>query len=278
MSGRFDTADAQSSVDAYFATTSSFWSDLYAGDDVYAVIHQQRQAIALDWVDGLGLAQGSAVLDIGCGAGLMSVALALRGFEVRATDTVIAMTRLTRRRATEAGVTDRLTVGLGDAHSLGFEDAAFDVVLALGVIPWLHSPGAALCEMSRVVRPGGAVIATADNRARLTYLLDPKLNPALAPVRSAAKGVLGERVGRDHDSAPSHLHTLEAFERLIEDAGLEKVQARTIGYGPFTLLGRPILPKRAGVRLHRRLQTAADRGAQRLRAVGSQYLVMARKP
>src|SRR5215211_277284 len=180
----------QSTLDAYFDDQSRFWRDIYGGSDVYSMIHQRRLAITLDWVDRLRLEPDTSVLEVGCGAGVAAVALAKRGLRVHATDTVPAMVAQTRKRAQAAGVGERLTVRLDDVQALALEDAGFDVVIALGVIPWLSSPAAGMAEMTRVLKPGGTLIANADNAGRLNYALDPRYSPRLAPVRSALKKAL----------------------------------------------------------------------------------------
>ena len=94
----------------------------------------------------------------------MAVALAQRGFRVEAVDAAEAMVELARRHAAESGTTDVISVELGDAYCLAFENDAFDLVIALGVIPWLGRPEQAIREMARVTRPGGHVIFSAAKR------------------------------------------------------------------------------------------------------------------
>jgi ubiquinone/menaquinone biosynthesis C-methylase UbiE len=267
----------QSAVDAYFEASSSYWNDIYRRDDVRSLIVQQRNEIALSWVDQLGLPPGSPVLEVGCGAGLTAVALARRGLRVCATDAVAAMIDLTRVRATDAGVSHLVETRKSDVHALDFEDATFDLVVALGVIPWLHSPSDALHEMARVLKPGGSLIASVDNDARLHYLFDPKLTPRLAGARSAVKKTLRMGSRSRSGSAPWYLHSCEEFERLLSSACLIKEEGRTFGFGPFTFLGRRILPDRIAVDLHNRLQRLADRGFLDIASRGAQYLVVARK-
>jgi SAM-dependent methyltransferase len=150
--------------------------------------------------------------------------------------------------------------------------------VALGVIPWLHSPREGVAEMARVLKPGGRLIVNADNAARLTHRLDPKYNPGLAGAREALKGFLG-RTGlrRPHESPPWNRHTPAEFEDLLAAMGLDKVRGCTIGFGPFSFLDRPLLPNRLDLKLDQLLQSRADRGAARLRPAGVQYLVIARK-
>src|SRR5437773_1141181 len=65
--------------------------------------------------------------------------------------------------------------------------------------------------------------------------------------------------------------------RLGVAAGLEKIAGRTVGFGPFSVLGWKVLSDSSGVRVHRRLQQLADRGVPILRSMGTQYIVLARK-
>jgi SAM-dependent methyltransferase len=220
----------------------------------------------------------SRVLEVGCGAGLMAVELARRGFEVDATDTVAEMIELTRRRGQQANVSARLRTVLNDVHTLDFDEETFDVVIALGVIPWLHSPQTAVHEIARVLKPGAHLIVSANNVARLTHLIDPKYNPALRRLREAVKRLLN-RVGIrfTRGGAPSRLHSLRDFEALLSAVDLQTVKGFTLGFGPFTFCGHRFLPTRVEPRLHQWLQRGAERGVPGIRSLGAQYLVLARK-
>ena len=263
---------SQTHVDRYFASEARFWLELYERSDVFAAIHRERRTRALAWVDGLGLPAGARVLEVGCGAGLTAVELARRGFAVDATDTVAEMREQTARRARDAGV--ELRVAHADAHRLAYDDGSFDLVLALGVVPWLHDPGRAIREVARVTRRGGSVILSADNRRRLIGLVDPALAPALAKPRELVRRLLRRPAWQ---GVRPLQHTPGAFDAMLAGAGLERVDTATLGFGPFTFMWRPALPDRVAVRLHGRLQSLADRGAPLLRSAGAQYLVLARR-
>jgi ubiquinone/menaquinone biosynthesis C-methylase UbiE len=262
----------QERVDRYFRREASFWDELYEADDVYAVIHRERRERALRWVDSLGLPAGARVLEVGCGAGGMAIALAERGFDVDATDAVDAMVELACQNVERSGV--QLRVSRADAQSLPFEAASFQLAVALGVIPWLPDPPTALHELDRVVAPGGRLVISADNRGRLTYLLDPARNPHLAPLQEWIR----RRRGRASSADPgSVLHRPAELDRLLGEAGFEVEKRQTLGFGPFTLLGRNAIPAGAGVALHERLQRRADRSFAPLRNRGTQCVVLARR-
>ena len=262
----------QSAVDRHFDQSSAFWDELYGGTDVYSAIHRRRQQLALAWIDELGPPGHGRALELGCGAGLTAIALARRGWQVHATDTVESMLARARTNAAAAGVADRITFGLADAQRLTFGDASFDLVLALGVIPWLELPAQALSEMARVTRTGGVVVANVDNRGRLDYAMDPRRNPHLAPARRVVKALLHRATTAA--GAPSRLHAIAELDAMLAAAGVEKRRGAAYGFGPFTLLGRRALPDGVGVRLDRFLQQRVDAGSPALARHGAQYLVL----
>lgn len=275
--GNRSPVEMQDRVVGRFQRDAPVWDSLYESEDVYGLVHRLRQRLALEWIDNLATAPEARVLEIGCGAGHTSVALGQRGFSVDAVDSTPAMLQIARSKVAEARLSNvRLT--MQDAHRLAYPDATHDLVVALGVVPWLHSPGVALAEMARVLKPGGHLLANSDNRARLTHTFDPRNTPALEGARRTIKSLLkkGGRY-RPPDKALATMHRLKEFDSFLEDAGLVRVRAVTLGFGAFTFMGRRFLHDDTSVRLHNRLQARADKGKPILKDRGNQYLVLARK-
>jgi len=269
----------QEQVNAYFQSQSSYWKDIYSSSGVQGEIYRDRQAAVLAWIDSLALAPGSKVLEIGCGAGFITVALAERGFHVHAIDSTEAMVELAHQHAAESGKAALISIDVGDVYALAFEDGLFDLVIAIGVIPWLERVEQAILEMTRVIRPGGYIMLTTDNRARLIYLFDPWLNPALKPLRKGVKAAL-KRLGFSRwfsNEINSTLHDRRFIDGTLARAELVKTRDTTLGFGPFSFLRRSVLRGSLGTALHHRLQRLADRNVPVFRSTGTQYLVLARK-
>jgi SAM-dependent methyltransferase len=116
--------------------------------------------------DRLGVEKGERVLDLGCGAGRHAYAAVRRGADVVALDydsgevaTVYAtFTAMAEADEIPAGV--RYVAVRGDLRRLPFPDASFDHVVAAEVLEHIADDGAAMAEISRVVRPGGTVAIT----------------------------------------------------------------------------------------------------------------------
>ncbi len=263
---------AQGDVNSYFDSEAAYWDAVYRDENLQGLIYRQRQSAVLDSVDASGLRPGAAVLEIGCGAGHLTVELAGRGLRVDAVDASAAMVHATAERVRAAGLAQDVSVGVADVHALPYEPGHYDLVVAVGVIPWLHSPGAAVREMARVLRPGGWLVLTADNRLRLTSFTDPRAILALTPLRRIYHA-LRKRDG----AAVSRLDSPRTVDRYLLGGGLRPVGRRTVGFGPISLLGRPIFSDARGVRIDRRLQALADGGRPGLRWAGWHYVVHAEK-
>jgi SAM-dependent methyltransferase len=265
--------DLQQEVNAHFDSSASYWDGVYRGEDLQGIIYLQRQAAVLEYVEEAHLEAGAHVLEIGCGAGHLTMELADRGLRVDAVDASPAMVDATSARAGEHGVLERVTVNVADVHELPFQTGHFDLVVAVGVIPWLHSPADAVAEMARVLRPGGELVLTADNGARLVSFTDPRGLLALTPLKRVLVA-LRKRRGR----VSSRLHFPSRIERMVLASGLRPLARRTIGFGPLSFLGRSVLNEHRGIRVNGRLQALADRGVPGLRLAGWHYLTRARKP
>lgn len=106
----------------------------------------------------LELAEGNAVLDVGCGTGDDARALAEavgRGGRVVGVDKSLEMIEDARHRA--AGLDLPVEYRVGDAYALPFPDASFDGGRMDRVLHHLDEPRRAVAELARVVRPGGRV-------------------------------------------------------------------------------------------------------------------------
>ncbi len=116
--------------------------------------------------DELGLRPGDHVLDVGSGFGRHVYECARRGAHVVALDYAadeVVQTRDTLAAMVETGeITADKLVGVlrGDATSLPFPDASFDVVITSEVLEHIQDDVRAITEMVRVLRPGGRFAAT----------------------------------------------------------------------------------------------------------------------
>jgi ArsR family transcriptional regulator len=100
---------------------------------------------------------GLKVADIGTGTGILAAEMARLGLRVVAVDHSPRMLEAARAKLEAAGARG-VELRLGEAASLPLADGEVDAAFAHMVLHYLASPGEALREMARVVRPGGRVV------------------------------------------------------------------------------------------------------------------------
>jgi SAM-dependent methyltransferase len=103
------------------------------------------------------------LLDIGCGSGWSTHALACAGYDASGIDL--------NAHGFEASPLRNMRLQEGSALKIPFPDETFDVVVSFQVIEHLPSPERALEEMARVCRAGGVICVVGPN------LLSPFLAP-----------------------------------------------------------------------------------------------------
>jgi ubiquinone/menaquinone biosynthesis C-methylase UbiE len=123
-----------------------------------AAITDQSQVARL--VDAIGDTARGRVLDIACGPGVVTSALAEHAHEVVALDLTPQMLEKARERCSKAGRTN-VMFKEGSATALPFADACFDAVITRPSFHHFLEPSVVLTEMLRVLRPRG-IVAIAD--------------------------------------------------------------------------------------------------------------------
>jgi ubiquinone/menaquinone biosynthesis C-methylase UbiE len=123
----------------------------------YARLLQQQQTGKPDpLIALLGLSRSDTVLDVGCGTGRFSLALARLAGRVTGLDLTPEMLDQARAAQTESEIAN-ITWQLGDMLPLPFTDGAFSVVVTQATFHHLADPGAVFAEMVRVCAPEGRI-------------------------------------------------------------------------------------------------------------------------
>lgn len=115
---------------------------------------------------------GLRVLDVGCGGGLMSEALAREGAQVVGIDASAGnVGAACRHAAAEPAVAGRLDYRHGEPATALRPGERFDLVLALEVVEHVDDVPAFLAQVAAAVAPGGLLVASTINRSARSWLL-----------------------------------------------------------------------------------------------------------
>jgi ubiquinone/menaquinone biosynthesis C-methylase UbiE len=103
----------------------------------------------------LGVAPGSRLLDVGCGAGQLALIAARAGAKVTGCDISTNWLEKARERAAAEGLSADFHEG--DAEELPYVDGQFDAVVSLIGAMFAPRPERVAAELKRVCRPGGMI-------------------------------------------------------------------------------------------------------------------------
>ncbi len=169
------------------------------------------------------------VLDVGGGSGVWAVPLASAGCSVTVVDASPNALATLQRRATDAGVAERITALQGDSDALEAirPPGGADLVLGHGLLEYVDDVPATLRALSASAAPGGAVSVLVVNRyaSVLARALAGRVDEALRLFRDPdghLDGPSGETLQRRFDSDVLHRVLAEA------DLSVEIVQGQGV--------------------------------------------------
>lgn len=178
--------------------------------------------LRLGWIDAITPLRGKRVLDVGCGGGILSDAMARKGANVLGIDLAEKSLRVAQLHALEAGTAD-VEYREVSVETLAKEaPAAFDVVTCMELLEHVPDPDSVVRACATLVAPGGQVVFSTINRNAKAFLL----------AILGAEYVLNMLPRGTHEYArfikPSEL------ARSARAAGLEIVASKGLEHNPLT--------------------------------------------
>jgi SAM-dependent methyltransferase len=163
-------------------------------------------------LDAVELGQGFALLDAGCGSGVVSLLASQRGASVTGLDASPAFVEIARLRCRVG------QFSVGDLnHALPFPDNAFDGVIFSNSLQFVANSGLAVREAARVLRPGC--------RVAIAVFDVPEKCDGAKPI-GAIFSLLPARP--DGAPGPFALSNSRRLESLVRDAALELLDVRAV--------------------------------------------------
>jgi 2-polyprenyl-6-hydroxyphenyl methylase/3-demethylubiquinone-9 3-methyltransferase len=217
------TATAATNADpkelAKFSELAHKWWD---PESEFRPLHQINP-LRLGWIEQCaGPLDGRRIVDIGCGGGILSEAMARKGAQVLGADLAERSLKVAQLHAMEAGI-DNVRYREVAAETLADEQPGqFDIVTCMEMVEHVPDPAAIVAACATLVKPGGWVFLSTLNR-----------NP---------KSFLFAIVGAEYllRLLPAGTHEYAKFIRPSElatwcrSSGLELLHTRGMEYNPLT--------------------------------------------
>ena len=151
---------------AKFSDLAHRWWDK---ESEFRPLHQINP-LRLDWIESHVRVAGKRVLDIGCGGGILSDAMARRGADVLGIDLAGKALKVAQLHALEAS-TSNVEYREVSAEALAAEaPQQFDVVTCMEMLEHVPDPSSIVAACSALVKPGGWVFFSTLNRNAKAFL------------------------------------------------------------------------------------------------------------
>lgn len=151
---------------AKFSDLAHRWWD---PESEFRPLHQINP-LRLEWIDRLAGLAGKRVIDIGCGGGILSDAMARKGALVTGIDLSAKALRVAQLHALEAGTTNVSYEEISAEAMAQERPGEFDVVTCMEMLEHVPDPGSVVRACSALVKPGGWVFLSTLNRNSKAFL------------------------------------------------------------------------------------------------------------
>ena len=203
---------------AKFSDLAHRWWDT---ESEFRPLHQINP-LRLEWIDGLAHVSGKRVLDVGCGGGILSDAMARKGADVLGIDLASKALKVAQLHALEAN-TPSVQYREIAAEALALElPGHFDMVTCMEMLEHVPDPASVVSACATLVKPGGWLFFSTLNRNPKSFLF--AIVGAEYVLKLLPKGT--------HEYAkfirPSEL------ARACREAGLTLEGSRGMEYNPLT--------------------------------------------
>jgi 2-polyprenyl-6-hydroxyphenyl methylase/3-demethylubiquinone-9 3-methyltransferase len=215
---QFSSANVDPAELAKFSDLAHRWWDT---ESEFRPLHQINP-LRLNWIQTLVQLSGKKVVDIGCGGGILSDAMARQGAQVLGIDLAVKSLKVAQLHAIEAG-TQGVQYQEISAENLAAQQAGqFDVVTCMEMLEHVPDPAAVVKACSQLVKPGGWVFFSTLNRSPKSFLF------AIV----GAEYVLNLLPKGTHEYA--RLIKPSELADWVRAGGLELTQMKGMTYNPFT--------------------------------------------
>ena len=213
-----DTVNVDPQELAKFSELAHRWWD---PNSEFRPLHQINP-LRLAWIDQLVGLRGKKVVDVGCGGGILSESMAVKGADVLGIDLADKSLKVAQLHAMEAGVSNLRYQSIAAEALAAQNPGSFDVVTCMEMLEHVPDPSSVVKACTTLVKPDGWVFFSTINRNPKSFLM--AIVGAEYILKLLPKGT--------HEYA--RLIKPSELARWTRDSGLQSIEMQGMQFNPLT--------------------------------------------
>ena len=281
-------------VEHHFSDASKFWNAVYFDEKTTNWFNsfevRKRREIVLRLFDEYVDKQSLNILDCGCGAGIFLCDFLERGHNLVGIDISETMLCATRENVQSVidtkGLKNSCNLLLSDIEKLPFADETFDVVNVIGVLQYLNTDKKCISELSRVTKPGGILIVTLPNIAKINNIFDPYYYFELAGILTGkilkkSHTIFGgktKKKSRKRRNFTDKRYFYRQTDDMFSSQGVRAVKWESVSFGSFTFWKKDILSTQKSMKISNIIKKLSDKKIfSPLNIIANRWVILLRK-
>lgn len=220
-----------SKITRFFDNTAFKWLEIYKRPQKASdLVLFDRANIAVEFVNAW-LASGSKILDVGCGAGIVSMKLAQQGYLLHGVDISRNMVGLCHKSFAETFEKDEPhAFTAGNFLEIDLERESFDGIVALGFLEYQENEIGCVKRFFELLKPKGILVISGPMRWALTEFFGMRNIP-----RILFSGIFDR-----HISPFKNYYSLSRLSGLLRESGFNILDQKRHGFASFPIIGKVI--------------------------------------
>ena len=155
----FKTQKQIENVETFFENEHLRWKSLYKEKYIPTDLAKiKRKIISSNFISKY-LPKNSKVLDVGCGAGMVSLELANQGYEIEGIDVSKKMINLCEEQFKSLEINkDKFKFKEGNIFELDLKENSYDGIIALGFLEYQKIESTSLDYLYKILKPNGFIV------------------------------------------------------------------------------------------------------------------------
>ncbi len=234
----FKTQKQIENVETFFENEHLRWKSLYKEKYIPTDLAKiKRKIISSNFISKY-LQKNSKILDVGCGAGMVSLELVNQGYKIEGIDVSKKMINLCEEQFKSLKINrDKFKFKEGNIFELDLKENSYDGIIALGFLEYQKIESTSLDYLYKILKPNGFIVISGPNNLRLYNYFN------LVKIIEKMRNIFflkSKENSRDYETISLHRYNIHKFKKLFINSNFTYLECKQHSYAGLRYLNKLI--------------------------------------